>query len=143
MKTSPPVGIDDITFAFPQLYLPIPTLAEMRGLEADKLRLGLGLEKMAIPDVGEDVVTLGASAVKALIDRNRLDPRQIGRLYLGTESAIDGAKPTATFILSLLEEHYAPVYGQNCFRHCSLLPVLALPMPCRIRWTGFQSLLTG
>ncbi len=120
MKTSPPVGIDDMAFAFPQLYFPIPALAELRGLEADKLRLGLGLEKMAIPDVGEDVVTLGATAVKALIDRNQLDPRSIGRLYLGTESAVDGAKPTATFILGLLEEHYAPVYGPACFRHCDV-----------------------
>ena len=33
-----------------------------------------------------------AMAVMQIIDRNGLDPNTIGRMYLGTESALDGAK---------------------------------------------------
>ena len=40
---------------------------------------------MAIPDVHEDTATMGAMAMQ-LIDRNGLDRRTIGRMYLGTES---------------------------------------------------------
>ena len=46
---------------------------------------------MAITDVHEDTATMGAMAVMRLIDRNGIDPREIGRMYLGTESALDGA----------------------------------------------------
>ena len=47
---------------------------------------------MAIPDVHEDTATMGANAASRLIDRNDIDPNKIGRIYLGTESALDGAK---------------------------------------------------
>ena len=48
---------------------------------------------MAIPDVHEDTATMGANAASRLIDRNDIDPNKIGRIYLGTESALDGASP--------------------------------------------------
>ena len=37
------VGIDAINFSLPRLTLPIEDLAEARGLEVEKLKLGLGL----------------------------------------------------------------------------------------------------
>lgn len=51
---------------------------------------------MSLPDVHEDAATMAAEAIAELILRNDLDPRSIGRIYLGTESALDGAKPTAS-----------------------------------------------
>ena len=89
----PEVGIDDIALHFPRLYFAMQDFAEFRGADYGKLSKGLGLEAMAIPDVHEDTATMGANAVSRLIDRNSLDPSSIGRIYLGTESALDGANP--------------------------------------------------
>ena len=82
---------------------------------------GLGLAAMAIPDVHEDTATMGANAVCRLIDRNGIDPRKIGRIYLGTESALDGAKPTATYIVDMLTHRYGERFGEDCFRGCDVV----------------------
>ena len=85
------VGIDDIAIHFPRLYFDMRDFADFRGADFGKLNKGLGLAAMAIPDVHEDTATMGANAASRLIDRNDIDPNKIGRIYLGTESALDGA----------------------------------------------------
>ncbi len=119
--TSINVGIDDLSVYIPRLFLPVSVLAQERNIDADKLRHGLGLIDMAVADAHEDAATLAANAVVKLIDQNQLDPRAIGRLYLGTESALDGAKPTATYILEMLRRHYRPTFGPDCFLHCDVV----------------------
>ncbi|WP_082921599.1 hydroxymethylglutaryl-CoA synthase family protein [Lewinella sp. 4G2] len=118
---APTVGIDDMSLYIPQLYLPIETLAEARELNYDKLSKGLGLLEMSLADVREDAATMAANAVLDLIHKNDLEPRQIGRIYLGTESALDGAKPTATYVLDMLQDHFADAYGPNCFLNCDVV----------------------
>jgi hydroxymethylglutaryl-CoA synthase len=115
------VGIDDMALYIPSLYLPIQTLAEERGISYEKLNKGLGLEKMAIPDVHEDAATMAANVVSELIERNKINPRDIGRIYLGTESALDGAKPTATYVLEMLRRKYKADYGVDCLQNCDVV----------------------
>jgi len=120
MATSP-VGIDDFSLYVPQLYLPIEELAVARDLNYPKLSRGLGLLQMAVADALEDAATMAANAVLDLIHKNDLDPNDIGRIYLGTESALDGAKPTATYVLEMLQDHFADSHGGNCFLHCDVV----------------------
>jgi len=116
-----PVGIDDMAFYAPKLYLDIRALAEKRNIPAEKLSKGLGLQKMAVCDAHEDAATMAAEAIAELIDRNGLDPRQIGRIYLGTESALDMAKPTGTYALEMLQQRFAGRFGSDCFLHCDVV----------------------
>jgi hydroxymethylglutaryl-CoA synthase len=118
---TPTVGIDDFSVYIPQLYLPLEQLAEKRNIPYAKLNKGLGLEQMAVTDTREDVATMAANAVLDLMHNNDLDPNTIGRLYLGTESALDGAKPTATYVLDMLQDHFADAYGPNCLLHCDVV----------------------
>lgn len=115
------VGIDDMAVYIPQLYLPIESLADARNLEYAKLNQGLGLTAMSLPDVREDAATMMANAVLSLIRQNQLNPRDIGRIYLGTESALDGAKPTATFALDMLSQALAATHGDDCLLHCDVV----------------------
>ena len=115
------VGIDDIALHFPRLYFDMQDFAKFRGADYSKLNKGLGLSAMAIPDVHEDTATMGANAVSRLIDRNGIAPSSIGRIYLGTESALDGAKPTATYILDMLEQRYSGQFGDSPFRNCDVV----------------------
>lgn len=116
-----PVGIDDFSLYVPQLYFPIEELAAARDLNYAKLNKGLGLEQMAVADAREDAATMAANAVLDLMHKNDLDPNDLGRLYLGTESALDGAKPTATYVLDMLQDHFADSHGGNCFLHCDVV----------------------
>ena len=114
-----PVGIDDISIYFPKLHFEIEAFAAYRNMDFSKLNKGLGLESMSIPDVHEDAATMGANACLRLLERNKLSPKDIGRIYLGTESALDGAKPTATYIVEMLEQKYGP----GSFGHCDITDI--------------------
>lgn len=111
------VGIDSISIDIPKIYLPIQTLALIRNIEPDKLIKGLGLQKMSFPDVHNDVVTFAANAVFKLLQQEQINPEEIARIYVGTESAVDSSKPIASYITSLLERHY----GSGTFRKCDTL----------------------
>lgn len=111
------VGIDSLSFDVPKIHLSIKTLAENRNIEPDKLIKGLGLKKMTLPDLYQDVVTFAANAVYKLLQQENINPSEIARIYVGTESAIDSSKPIATYITSLLEQQF----GERCFRNCDTL----------------------
>lgn len=121
MNGTTKVGIDDMAFYVPSLYLPIAKLAEARALEYGKLNKGLGLDAMAVADAGEDAATMAANAVLELIEKNELDPRRIGRIYLGTESALDGSKPMASYVVQMLSDYFADAYGPDCLLHCDVV----------------------
>lgn len=110
-------GIDSIAFDIPQLYLPITTLAENRNIEADKLIKGLGLHKMSFLDAHQDVVTMASNAALKLITQENLNPSEINRIYVGTESGIDSSKPVASYVLSNLEN----VLGEGSFNHSDVV----------------------
>ncbi len=115
------VGIDSIQYYIPKTYLPIKELAEARGIEYAKLNKGLGLEAMAIPDVDEDIATMAANAVLRLFADKQLYPKEVGRIYLGTESALDAAKATASYVAEIVEQQLQPTYGERCLKNCDVV----------------------
>ncbi|HIC8642970.1 hydroxymethylglutaryl-CoA synthase family protein [Elizabethkingia meningoseptica] len=112
------VGVEAASYYVPHLYLEIKELAEKRGIDPLKLEKGLGLHKMAFPDVHEDAATFAAEALLRLIDDYEINPKEISRVYLGTESALDAAKPTATLALQMVEQVLESKYGNRCFKNC-------------------------
>jgi hydroxymethylglutaryl-CoA synthase len=111
------VGIDSIAFDIPKLYLPITTLAENRNIEAEKLIKGLGLHKMSFLDTHQDVVTMASNAALKLMQQENLNPAEINRIYVGTESGVDSSKPVASYVLSNLEQ----VLGARSFKNCDVV----------------------
>lgn len=114
-------GIEAASYFVPSLYLEIKDLAEKRGIEPAKLEKGLGLHKMAFPDVQEDAATFAAEALLKLIIDYALDPKDISRIYLGTESALDAAKPTATYAMQMVEQVLEPKFGTRVFKNCDVV----------------------
>jgi hydroxymethylglutaryl-CoA synthase len=115
-KRQLPIGIDDLSFYTPSIYLDIRDLAEARGISYEKLANGLGLLKMAFPDIHEDAATMAAEAIANLMQKNALRPEQIGRIYMGTESALDDSKPTATYAVEMVQQRLG-----GSFRHCDVV----------------------
>ncbi|MBY0065646.1 hydroxymethylglutaryl-CoA synthase family protein [Empedobacter falsenii] len=114
-------GIEAASIYVPHIYLPIKDLAIQRNIDPDKLEIGLGLKRMSVLDVHEDTATIAANALLKLITDFNVNPNEIGRIYLGTESALDGAKPTATYAVQLVESVLAKQFGERPFRHTDVV----------------------
>ncbi|MFT4644948.1 MAG: hydroxymethylglutaryl-CoA synthase, partial [Planctomycetota bacterium] len=115
------IGIDDMAFYVPNIYLSIKELAEARNIEYAKLNKGLGLTTMSLADVHEDAASMAANAVLKLIKKNNLKPQDIGRIYVGSESATDGAKPIASYVVSMLADYFKEEFGENSFIHTDVV----------------------
>ncbi|UOE39600.1 hydroxymethylglutaryl-CoA synthase family protein [Chryseobacterium oryzae] len=114
-------GIEAASFYAPSLYLEIKDLAEKRGIEPAKLEKGLGLHKMGLPDVHEDAATFAAEALLKLITDYQINPKDISRIYIGTESALDAAKPTASYAMQMVEKYLENEFGERCFKNCDVV----------------------
>ncbi len=101
------VGIDAIEIRAGKTRLDLPgTFAERKGEDPEKYTKGLGLHASSFPDVYEDIVTMAANASKRLMDRKGLQPDDIGRIDVATESAFDNSKPVSTYVAGCLEQVY-------------------------------------
>jgi len=107
-------GIDDISIYIPRLYLDAGDFAKARGLDPEKLERGLGIGQMAIVDTNQDPACLAANACLRVMQKNKLTPDKIGRLYVATESSFDESKAMNSYVIGMLEQ----VYGQDTFGHC-------------------------
>ncbi|MEE2776537.1 MAG: hydroxymethylglutaryl-CoA synthase [Acidobacteriota bacterium] len=96
--TTPTVGIESIGLHLPPLALPVEELAKLRGEDPNKYTVGLGCSQMAIcpPDYG--VVDLAAEAARRALSRWDGDPRRIGLLAAGTETAVDMSRPLSAYV---------------------------------------------
>jgi len=107
-------GIDDIAIYIPRLYLDAGDFAKARGLDPEKLERGLGIGLMAIVDTNQDPACLAANACLRVMQKNKLTPDKIGRLYVATESSFDESKAMNSYVIGMLEQ----VYGKDTFGHC-------------------------
>lgn len=90
------IGIAAIDYYVPSITLRIDELAKARNITPAKLEKGLGLHAMSLTDINEDTASLAANALLRLIENNKIEPTTISSIRLGTESAIDAAKPAST-----------------------------------------------
>ncbi len=110
------VGIDDLTTYVPKTYLELvpeyearkgnyvdSEFSRLRGIPPSRIAKGIGVYQFGWPDGHEDSVTMGAMAFKKLIEKNDLRLSDIGRVFVGTESAVDHSKPNAMFIVGAVE----------------------------------------
>ena len=107
-------GIDNIGIYIPQLYLDASDFAKARGLDPEKLERGLGIKQMAIVDTNQDPACLAANACLNVMQKTKLSPDEIGRLYVATESSLDESKAMNSDVIGMLEQ----VYGEGTFGHC-------------------------
>ncbi|MDO4432834.1 MAG: hydroxymethylglutaryl-CoA synthase [Aerococcaceae bacterium] len=94
------VGIDKIGLYIPKYYVEMTELAQERGIEPEKLTIGIGQDRMAVPTIREDIVTMGANAARQILSEE--DKQQIDQIIFATESGFDFSKSAATYIHELL-----------------------------------------
>tara|TARA_B110000046_G_C13015419_1_gene408483 strand:- start:399 stop:2633 length:2235 start_codon:yes stop_codon:yes gene_type:complete len=100
------VGILDLELYVPCAYLELEDLERADDC-VGKYTQGLGMAQMAVCDAREDAVSLALAAGRALLTRTGTDPARVGRIDLGTESLVDGAKSGKTVLMDLLGHTHA------------------------------------
>uniref|UniRef100_M4EWE2 Hydroxymethylglutaryl-CoA synthase n=1 Tax=Brassica campestris TaxID=3711 RepID=M4EWE2_BRACM len=91
------------------IYFP-PTCVQQEALEAHdgaskgKYTIGLGQDCLAFCTELEDVISMSFNAVTSLLEKYKIDPKQIGRLEVGSETVIDKSKSIKTFLMQLFEK---------------------------------------
>nr|QYV43155.1 HMGS [Colaphellus bowringi] len=99
------VGILALELIFPSQYVDQTELEAYDAVSAGKYTIGLGQQKMGFCSDREDINSLCLTVVKKLMDRHHIQPHEIGRLEVGTETIIDKSKSVKTVLMQLFEPY--------------------------------------
>jgi len=97
-----PTGIASIGLHFPSLAMQVEELAELRGQDPAKYKVGLGCDSMSICPPGVSVVELATEAARRALERWGGDTSRIGMIAVGTETAIDMSRPLSAWVADRL-----------------------------------------
>ncbi|MCK4687166.1 MAG: hypothetical protein KAT66_03490, partial [Candidatus Lokiarchaeota archaeon] len=86
------IGIDSASFAAPRSYLKLSELALKRKVDPAKYSKGLLSKEIRIPEVDEDIISLGLKAGYNALQRGKIPPKSIDALFVGTETEVYAAK---------------------------------------------------
>jgi len=97
------VGIIALDVYFPKTYVSQTELEKHDKAPAGKYTIGLGQTNMAFCGDREDIVSLCLSCLKSLMEKFNINPLDIGRLEVGTETIIDKSKAVKTALMDLFQ----------------------------------------
>ncbi|MBN1802291.1 MAG: hydroxymethylglutaryl-CoA synthase family protein [Candidatus Lokiarchaeota archaeon] len=96
------IGIDSIAFYAPRHYMDIGDLAEKRNVDPDKYKKGLLLKEMRLPEVDEDIISIGLKAGYYALLRGNINPKEIDAVFVGTETVTYAVKSVSNIFAELL-----------------------------------------
>ncbi|XP_062027493.1 hydroxymethylglutaryl-CoA synthase [Rosa rugosa] len=99
------VGILAVDIYFPPSCIQQEALEAHDGASKGKYTIGLGQDCMAFCSEVEDVISMSLTVVTNLLEKYGIDPKQIGRLEVGSETVIDKSKSIKTFLMQIFEKH--------------------------------------
>lgn len=98
------VGILAVDIYFPPTCIQQEALEAHDGASKGKYTIGLGQDCMAFCTEVEDVISMSLTVVTSLLEKYGIDPKQIGRLEVGSETVIDKSKSIKTFLMQIFEK---------------------------------------
>ncbi|KAG5673664.1 hypothetical protein PVAND_003691 [Polypedilum vanderplanki] len=101
------VGILGIELVFPSLFVDQSELEKYDGVAEGKYVIGLGQSRMGFCTDREDINSLCLTVVSNLMKRYNIEPKNIGRLEVGTETIIDKSKSVKSVLMQLFEPYGA------------------------------------
>mmetsp|Transcript_2387 Transcript_2387/g.6970 ORF Transcript_2387/g.6970 Transcript_2387/m.6970 type:complete len:504 (+) Transcript_2387:121-1632(+) len=111
------VGILAMDVYFPQRCVAQKDLEVADGVSEGKYRIGLGQERMAYVGDREDINSIMMSAAYNLLSKYNIDPNDVGRLEVGTETVVDKSKSTKTHLMELFGSN-SNLEGVTCINAC-------------------------
>ncbi|KAJ6807550.1 hydroxymethylglutaryl-CoA synthase-like [Iris pallida] len=99
------VGILAMDIYFPPSCVQQEAMEAHDGVSKGKYTIGLGQDCMAFCTEVEDVISMSLTVVTSLLEKYKIDPKQIGRLEVGSETVIDKSKSIKTWLMQIFQEH--------------------------------------
>lgn len=93
-----PCGIISYGAYIPRYRIAAGEIARIWNEDADKISRGLNIIEKSVPDFDEDTATISVEAARNALARCKVDPKEIGAIYVGSESHPYAVKPTATIV---------------------------------------------
>lgn len=97
------VGIKGIEVYLPSQCVNQAELEKFDGVSSGKYTIGLGQTNMGFVNDREDIYSMSLTACSKLLKNYNIDPLNIGRLEVGTETLIDKSKSVKTVLTQLFE----------------------------------------
>ncbi len=92
------IGITSYGAYIPRYRIKVEEIARVWGDDPEHIKKGLLIYEKSVPDLDEDTATIAVEAARSAIYRRSIDPKEIGAIYVGSESHPYAVKPTATIV---------------------------------------------
>ncbi|RLF33386.1 MAG: hydroxymethylglutaryl-CoA synthase [Thermoplasmata archaeon] len=92
------VGIVSYGAYIPKIRIKTEDIAKAWGKDPETISKGLGIIEKSVPTLDQDVATISVEAARAALKRCRINPQDIGAIYVGSESHPYAVKPTGTIV---------------------------------------------
>jgi hydroxymethylglutaryl-CoA synthase len=92
------VGIVGYGAHLPRRRIKVEEIAKVWGADAPSFKKGLELLQKSVPALDEDTITLSVEAARNAIARAGIDPKEIGAIYVGSESHPYAVKPSGATV---------------------------------------------
>ena len=96
------VGIVGYGSYLPRYRIKVEEIAKQWGRNAEAVKRGLLLKEKTVPGIDEDTITISVEAGRNALKRAKIDPSDIGALYIGSESHPYAVKPSGTVVAEAL-----------------------------------------
>ena len=91
-------GIVGYGASIPRYRIKVEEIAKVWGADASSYRKGLLVEEKSVPSPDQDTISMSVEASKNALKRARINPREIGAVYIGSESHPYAVKPSGTVL---------------------------------------------
>jgi len=92
------IGIVSYGANIPRFRIKANEIAAVWGKDGTAISKGLGINEKSVPSMDQDTATISVEAARAALKRCRINPQDIGAIYIGSESHPYAVKPTGTIV---------------------------------------------
>lgn len=96
------IGIVGYGSYLPTYRIKLEEIARQWGKDPQTIENGLQVHEKTVPAMDEDTITISVQAAKHALRRARIDPQEIGAVYIGSESHPYAVKPSGTVLIDAL-----------------------------------------
>jgi len=91
-------GIIGYGVYIPKYRIKAEEIAEVQEANANAIKAGLGLTEKSVPGKDEDTITIATHAARDALRRAQIDKKEIGAIYIGSESHPYAVKPSSAVV---------------------------------------------
>ncbi|MDR0334867.1 MAG: hydroxymethylglutaryl-CoA synthase [Methanomassiliicoccaceae archaeon] len=92
------VGIVSYGAYVPRYRITPSEIGRIWGIDGEAMGKGLLIHMKSVPSPDEDVITIATEAARNMMSRCSVDPKDIGAIYVGSESHPYAVKPSGTIV---------------------------------------------